>query len=172
MPKLGVVPRLLWLPTLRRYAPDNHPTRTRDVLDADSGSECLWFSHTHPQSRVILEPDHLGDGFNELDTQSTVMVGAKGQAVISEAQPCAHCGPPAVGTRDLGVVNIVDWRLNLETAIGSPQHAVGRELDAVGIAHAKYLEQSAPALVEPIRKNSLIGHGPTLPRPFPDRWHR
>ena len=101
---------------------------------------------------MVLEPDDLGNFVHECDAQPFVMVRAKSESIVGEAEPQPNCGVPAVRTRDKGMVDVVERGLHFESSVGGDEFASIGDIDAVIVAHAQRQEQSGPSLVEPVRE--------------------
>lgn len=104
------------------------------------------------------EPDDTWHFLNELDAQSLFMIGAKGDAVVIQAQTQSNGGVPTVGTGDKCAANVVSCRFDFESSKGRDKIAVVVDRHAVVLTDAKCPEQHAPSPVESIRE-VLCGDG-------------
>lgn len=101
---------------------------------------------------MILEPDNPGNLVDERDGQPSVMVCAKRESVVDEAEPQSNRRVPAVRASDEGVVDVVKRGLYLDSPVGRDEVAIVENIDAVIVVHAQREEQRHPSLVESVRK--------------------
>ncbi len=86
---------------------------------------------------MVLEPDDFGDFVHERDAQPLVMVRAKSEPVVSEAEPQANRGVPTMRTRDECMVDVVERGLHVDSPVGGDQFVGVGDIDAVIVAHAQ-----------------------------------
>ena len=98
------------------------------------------------------EPDDTWYFFDELDAQPLFMIGAKGDAVVSQAQTQSNGGVPTVRTGDKCAANVVYCRFHFESSKGRDKIAVVVDRHAVALTDAKCPEQHTPTSVESIRE--------------------
>src|SRR5512133_94467 len=96
------------------------------------------------------EPDDTWHFLAELDAQPPFMIGAKGDAVVSQAQTQSNGGVPTVRTGDKCAANVISCRFHFESSKGRDKIAVVVDRHAVVLADAKCPEQHAPTSVESI----------------------
>ena len=116
----------------------------------DHCGEAFGIGDADPQHGMVLEPDDLGNFVHERDAQPFVMVRAKSESIVGEAEPQPNCGVPAVRARDEGMVDVLERGLHVESPVGGDEFASIGDIDAVIVAHAQRQEQSCPSLIEPV----------------------
>lgn len=114
---------------------------------------------------MAARSNDLGNALDELNAQSLVMVRPEGETVVSETQACTNCGVPAMWSRNLGVIDVRQWRLRREETKRRSERpvAVGiaSQRDAVVGADAHHREYWRPSLVKPVGKE--VAHRLSLP---------
>lgn len=128
----------------------------------DRCCETLGVGNTDPKQGVFPEADDPWNFVDERDAQSLAMIRAEGNAIISQAEPQANGGVPAVRAGDERVINVVKCGLHLETSKGRDEFALAGDAHAVFFFHAECEKQRAPSLVEPIWE-MLCSHELFLP---------
>lgn len=118
----------------------------------DRRGEAFGIGDADPQHGVVLEPDDPGDFVHERNAQPFVMVRAKSESIVGEAEPQPNCGVPAVRARDEGMVDVVERGLHVESPVGGDEFASIGDIDTVIVAHAQRQKQSRPSLIEPVRE--------------------
>ena len=117
-------------------------------LLTDCRRKPLGIDNTDPKRGVLLEADHPGDLFYERDAQSLMMIRAKSEPIICEAEPQPNCGVPAVRASDKRVVDVVEFGLDLESPKSCGKFSLTGDVDAIFVIHAECEEQSIPSFVE------------------------
>ena len=135
-------------------------------LAPDSCGQALRISDADPESRVLLEPNDLGNLLHELDAEPGPVIRTEREAIISETEAQPDRGVPTVILSDQRVVDIAHRRLNLDPAVGRQKPPVVRDVDTVGFVDTQDLEQRAPSTIETIRKEtSIVRHDDSVGRP-------
>lgn len=78
------------------------------------------------------------------------MIGAEGDAVVSQTQAQSNGGVPAMRAGHLGVIDVVECGRHFRPPVGGDQITFGSNRDPIGLAHAQRQKQRAPALVEEV----------------------
>jgi hypothetical protein len=139
--------------------------RPRSGSAAECVGEAPRVGNADPQRRVWAEANDLRNALDELDAEPSMMVCPKGETVVSETQPRTNRCVPAMWARDLGVVDVRQWRLRRQEPERGSQRAtavgIASQRDTVVGADAHRSEQWRPTLVESVRKE--VAHSQILP---------
>ena len=93
-------------------------------LFSDCGGEAFGIGNADPQHGMVLEPDNLWNLVYERNAQTLVMIGAKGESVISETEPQPNRGIPTVWPRYESMVDVVKSGLQLESPVAGDEFAI------------------------------------------------
>jgi len=130
--------------------PCNSVSQSLCQLLPDRCGEAFGICDADPQHGMVPEPDNPGNFVHERDTQPFVMVRAKSESIVGEAEPKPNCRVPAVRSRDEGMVDIIERGLHAEPAKGGDEFTSIGDIDAVIVADAQRQEQSCPSFIEPV----------------------
>jgi len=101
---------------------------------------------------MAFESDNPWDFLHKRYTQPLLMVGAKGEAIVGEAETQPDCGIPTVRACHGGVSDIVKRGLDLEPSERRDKFTLVGNVDSVVFIDAQRQEQRTPSFVEFVRE--------------------